>query len=62
MYNEFNKKIFKDMLIGRIRGIADINTKKMTKYEKEMLNDELHDLYKTIVRRTNDIYQRYSKD
>lgn len=62
MDNLFNKKTFKDMSIYRIRAIADINTKKLTKYEKELLNDELHDLYMTIVRRTNDLYERYSRD
>lgn len=58
----FNKKIFKQLSIGMIRGIADMPTKKLTKYEKELLNDELEDLYTTIVRKTNDIYQRYNKE
>ena len=62
MKNLFNKKTFKDMSIYRIRTVADINTKKLTKYEKELLNEELNDLYMTIVRRTNDICQRYSRD
>lgn len=62
MENLFNKKTFKDMSIYRIRTVADINTKKLTKYEKELLNEELNDLYLTIVRRTNDIYERYSKN
>lgn len=62
MYNVFNKKNFRDLSIFRIKMVADINTKKMTMYEKELLNEELHDLYLTIVRRTNDIYQRYNKD
>ncbi len=62
MYNEFNKKVFKEMSIYRIRAVTDINTKKLTKYEKELLNEELYDLYLTIVRRTNDIYQRYSRN
>ncbi len=62
MYNVFNKKTFKDLSIYRIHMVADINTKKLTKQEKELLNEELHDFYLTIVRRTNDIYQRYSKN
>lgn len=62
MDNLFNKKTFKDMSIYRIRAVADINTKKLTKYEQELLNEELHNLYLTIVRRTNDIYTRYSRD
>lgn len=62
MYNFFNKKTFKDMSIYRIRAVADVNTKKLTKQEKELLSEELHDLYLTITRKTNDIYQRYNKD
>lgn len=62
MYNNFDKKTFKEMSIYRIRMVGDINTKKLTKYEKELLNEELHDLYMTIVRRTNDMYERYSRD
>lgn len=61
MYNVFNKKTFVDMSNYRIRIIADINTKRLTKIEKELLNEELYDLYLTIVRRTNDIHQRYKR-
>ena len=62
MYNLFNKKTFKDMSIYRIRQLAEINTKKLTKIEKMLLNEELHDLYLTIVRRSNDINERYNKE
>lgn len=62
MENFFNKKTFKKTSIDNIRAVADINVKKLTKYEKELLNDELQDLCMTIVRRTNDIYRRYNKE
>ena len=62
METTFNKNLFKKILIRKIRAIADIKRKNLTKYERDQLNDELYDLYVTIARRTNDICQRYSKD
>lgn len=55
-------KKFKELATYRIKAVSNINRKKLTKIEREMLDDELDTLLLTITRVTNNIYEHYSRD
>ena len=57
-----NKQEFEQMSTACIRQVAEIDTKKLTKLEKESFNDKLDSLYMTIRRLTDDIYKRFNKN